>query len=194
MNKRPTLITQTIAGIKSNYCLSLKIISKNSRQISTSITQLYTCVEIYFKSPKRNQEMYFITLQYYQASVKFSRPLVSSFQCRCLSLDHLSPVSWLLNYTTFIPGQPSDLSAGCAGPCPAFYHHGAAFCAPNFPSRVKLLWSQQRLTRRRLCSLRWPRLATEDRSRVDDREREREGERERWCLVNHSGRAGKVFR
>ena len=91
MNKRPTLITQTIAGIKSNYCLSLKIISKNSRQISTSITQLYTCVEIYFKSPKRNQEMYFITLQYYQASVKFSRPLVSSFQCRCLSLDHLSP-------------------------------------------------------------------------------------------------------
>ena len=38
------------------------------------------------KVKRETKKMYFITLQYYQASVKSSRPLVSSFQCRCLSL------------------------------------------------------------------------------------------------------------
>ena len=105
------------------------------------------------------------------------------------------PVSCLLTSQLYNihPGAVKR-SIRSAGPSPVFYHHGAAFCAPNFPSQTPLEpqpgpagW----LAGGTDCSPRSLRLAWEDGTRVDDRQRERE--RERWCLVKHFRRPATMW-
>ena len=132
-------------------------------------------MEIYLKSPKRDQEMYFITLQYCQASVKSSRPLVSSFQCRCLSLPTtclLSPDFSIIQHSS----RGSQAIYPLCGPQSSTLSSGSCILRAKFPkSNTSGAPSPAgSLTRRRQSSPRWLRLARE--GRVDDR-RGRDGVR-----------------
>ena len=102
------------------------------------------------------------------------------------------PVSWLLNYTTFIPGQSSDLSALRAL---VQYFIIMELHSARQISQVKHLWSPQPVpagwlaggsVHRAHCV--WP-----EKTGQGWRPAERERERERWCLVKHFRRPAPMW-
>ena len=171
MNKRPTLITQTISGIKSNYCLSFQIISKISRQISMSIMSPAINVHVLRFILKGQRETKKCILWLLHNIIKppwnhLIRSFPVSSRYRCLSLHHLSPNFSIIQHSS--RGSQAIYPLAVRAPVQVLSSWSCILRA-KFPIQSQPpLEPAPALVAGGTAGCVWP-------QKVDDRERERDG-------------------